>query len=308
MKDDPLFLNAFQPLGERSLRCDACPQRQFSLRAFGVEQSFPNGSRSGRARPWAGFTLIELLVVIAIIAILASLLLPAMSQAKAKADKALCQSNMRQWAIALQMYAADANESFPDNTDGADISWMGVTMAKFWKDYLIKSEKSKMEKSKFNVIFCPTDQWHRLAEMWRNDSASVTEPILTGYFYLPYRNIAAGGTDYAVNGIAEWHSRKKFGGEYRKAPVMADRVQATGTWSPRANKGTLTWFTTDSETRRTVPSACHRGKQAISTGSNFLFEDGHVDWRKFNVANPAGTIDLGSRVGTWQFFYKIPIN
>ena len=52
-----------------------------------------------------GFTLIELLVVIAIIAILAALLLPALSKAKEKAQRAQCTSNLKQWGIALVMYA-----------------------------------------------------------------------------------------------------------------------------------------------------------------------------------------------------------
>ena len=68
---------------------------------------------------WQGFTLIELLVVIAIIAILASLLLPALAKAKQHANKMLCVNNQKQQCIALTMYAGENKENLPDGSGGA---------------------------------------------------------------------------------------------------------------------------------------------------------------------------------------------
>ncbi|MCD6351282.1 MAG: DUF1559 domain-containing protein, partial [Armatimonadetes bacterium] len=60
-----------------------------------------------------GFTLIELLVVIAIIAILASILFPVFSRARAKARQAKCMSNLKQLGLAFNMYAQDYDELLP---------------------------------------------------------------------------------------------------------------------------------------------------------------------------------------------------
>ena len=64
-----------------------------------------------RAR--AAFTLVELLVVVAIIAILAALLLPALSAAKQKALRAACTSNSKQMGVGLNIYAGDSSDYLP---------------------------------------------------------------------------------------------------------------------------------------------------------------------------------------------------
>jgi prepilin-type N-terminal cleavage/methylation domain-containing protein len=237
---------------------------------------------------WA-FTLIELLVVIAIIAILAAMLLPALSASKAKALRAQCAGNLKQWGVALVLYANDFRDYFPDNTspEAFDLAWMSFSFnTNFYPQYLYKNTPGTSttgQRKANDVLYCPTELWHRIYE---GDQNKVN---LIGYDYIPNR---ARASEYDADGLGAWFYRKRPGTEYRNAPTMGDVLQwrTPGGW---VDPGLGTPY----------PTCAHRGAAYAPQGANFLYEDGHVGWRKFDPAN-TNSIIVGADNGAYKYYIR----
>jgi prepilin-type N-terminal cleavage/methylation domain-containing protein len=204
-----------------------------------------------------GFTLIELLVVIAIIALLLSVLVPALKRAKESARDVICRSNLKQWGVVWGIYTSDNKGKFPTtpgdyNSGNKRGDWI-VPMRSVWDTY-------------GDIVRCPSaSKYVDFGDKWPHGSYHST-------YFISDTTVAAGETPEECSyGMNVW--------AYSGTPGLGDQANYWQTITVRGySAGSIPLFM-DSMWRGGIPA--YTGGDAITMQN---FESEHNNFTEYGVA------------------------
>jgi len=226
------------------------------------------------------FTLIELLVVIAIIALLASVLLPALTKAREMGRRIKCVSNLRQFGLAFIMYAQDNDGLLPyGDANGLalryEVEW-GPAIAPYMG---LSRDSADWAEKRFLVNKTPVVPWSRVIEC-------PTAANTTGYCYGVHYNYDTGTLcpfGYYDPAWTPPNKHRKLDKVPIKCFLMSDATDRI-IYTPAVNWGFTYDYDGDGLNDSFNSTSAIYNKAAPdrhNNGANYLFRDGHVEWRSF---------------------------
>jgi len=238
-----------------------------------------------------GFTLIELLVVIAIIALLMSILLPALSVAREQGRRSVCAQHEKNMGLGLFMYGNDYDGKLPMNTVDR---WL-FDVSYWTTDFILQSGGFDR-----HIFYCPS--WRQRDDIifWRygdNLPAGTPETYATpepqdtdirkdrhrimGYFW--FIDVATPRTHQPMSPDGQPKEWVRTLISTRQPPAMVELIaDVTASNGPDREQADFSRATGGCWSRWQVyDRSNHLRKGSKVTGGNILFVDGHVQWRRF---------------------------